>query len=132
VISRNALLSLEKAAKKFNTSRDALMELSIQRLLPIIFQERQRHEMRKNFLNDIELFFNEGLKLLSKLETDLGDEDLMTSHFKQAIRMLSSAQNEIRDFVDRGEVIANFDFKDLAVNIIQSDRDMENDSNKLS
>jgi hypothetical protein len=132
VISRNTLLSLEKAAKRFNTPRDALIELSIRRLLPIIFQEQQRHEVRKNILYEIDMFFDEGLKLLSKLETDLGDEDPMTSHFKHAIRALSSAQNDIRDLVARGEMIENFDFKHLAVNIAQGDRDMENDSNKLS
>ena len=47
VISRSTLLSLEEVAHEFNASRDALIEYSIQRLLPVIKRERKRHLRRK-------------------------------------------------------------------------------------
>ena len=39
VLSRNSLLSLEDIAKNFNAPRDVLIEISVQRLLPIITAE---------------------------------------------------------------------------------------------
>ena len=56
VISRSALKSLEKASKEANAPRDAIVEMSIQRLMPIIARERQKHSMRKRILNDIRNF----------------------------------------------------------------------------
>ena len=44
VISRRSLSSLDEISKFFNSPRDALVELSVQRLLPIIDKERKKHE----------------------------------------------------------------------------------------
>lgn len=114
VISRKALKSLEKAAKQYNTPRDAIVEMSIQRLLPIISRERQKHEKRKKILNDIKNFMNTGLELLAEFESDLGQEDSTTMHFKNAIKALAATQEEIRMFVNKGEKIEDFDFEYLA------------------
>ena len=43
VLSRRSLLSLENVSKNFNAPRDALVELSVQRLFPIIAKEREKH-----------------------------------------------------------------------------------------
>jgi hypothetical protein len=121
VISRNSLTSLEKAARKANASRDALVEVSIQRLLPIIARERQKHETRKEILNQINRFLEKGVELLTEFKTDLGDDDPTTNHFKSAIKALASAQNEISAFVRRGDIIENFDLQHLTVSTRQSD-----------
>ncbi|MGD9224844.1 MAG: hypothetical protein PVF26_00005, partial [Desulfobacterales bacterium] len=60
VISRKTLLALEEAAKQFNTSRDVLVESSIQRLLPIIYREQEKHDKRKKILNNINRFWAQG------------------------------------------------------------------------
>ena len=121
VISRNALISLEKTANKFNAPRDALVELSIQRLLPIISREQKKHEMRKIILNEIESILEESIKLLAKLETNLGDDDPTTVIFGRAVKALAVAQNEISGFVDKGEMIEAFDFSHLTVDVRQHD-----------
>jgi hypothetical protein len=121
VISRKTLASLEKAAQKANASRDALVEMSIQRLLPIISRERQKHGMRKEILKEINHFLNKGIGLLAELETDLGDDDPTTMHFKSAIQALASAHNEISAFVDRGDIIETFDLQHLTVSTPQRD-----------
>ena len=121
MISRKSLASLEKAAQKANASRDALVELSIQRLLPIISRERQKHEMRKEILNQINHFWEKGVELLTEFETDLGDDDPTTIHFKSAIKALASAHNEISAFVDKGDIIESFDLQHLAVSTQQPD-----------
>ena len=129
VVSRSTLKSLEKAAKKFNAPRDALVELSIQRLLPIISRERQKHTVRKNFLNNINSFLNEGLELLAKFEADLGQEDMTTAVFSSAIKALQGAQKEIREFVNKGDMIENFNLERIAVSTLQSDEQMDNELN---
>ena len=109
VISRKTLISLEETAGQFNTSRDALVELSIQRLLPIIFREREKHEKRKNILNEIEYFISQGLMLLDELESDLGEEDPVTAKFKGSIENLVDARTHIEALVVRGQLIERFD-----------------------
>ena len=109
VISRKTLISLEKAAGQFNTSRDALVELSIQRLLPIISREREKHEKRKNILNELDDFLNRGLMLLEEFKADLGDEDPTTAKFKGSIEALIDARTHIEAFVVKGQMIERFD-----------------------
>ena len=121
MISRKSLASLEKAAQKANASRDALVEMSIQRLLPIISRERQKHGKRKEVLNQINDFLDKGLALLAEFETNLGDDDPTTVHFKSAIKALASVHNEISAFITRGDIIENFDLQHLSVNTPQGD-----------
>ena len=108
VISRKTLRSLEETAKQFNTSRDALVELSIQRLLPIIYREKDKHEKRKKVLNRIDHFLNQGLQLHKELETDLGEDDVVTGEFKDAIEALVVARTHIGTFIIKGQIIEDF------------------------
>ena len=116
VISRKTLISLEKISEEFEISRDALVEMSIQRLLPIISRERQRHKARKRMLNEINIFLDNGLNLLSQFEKDLGDSDPATIIFRKATEQLSDAQNDIQAFINKGKIIENFEFQQLTFN----------------
>jgi hypothetical protein len=109
VISRKTLLALEAASKQFNTSRDVLVELSIQRLLPIIYREQEKHEKRKKILDDISYFLDQGATLLEEFETDLGKDDPVSAEFKRAIEVLTDACTHIGTFVVRGKMIERFD-----------------------
>ena len=108
VVSRRTLRSLEEIAAKFNTSRDALVELSIQRLLPIIYREQEKHEQRKNLLNEIDHFLNQGVRLHEKLETDLGEDDVVASEFRGTIKTLIEARSHIGAFIVKGQIIESF------------------------
>ena len=109
VISRKTLISIEKTAEQFNTSRDALVELSIQRLWPIISREREKHEKRKNILNDIDYFLSQGLMLLEEIKADLGEEDPATAEFKGSIETIIGARTQIEAFIVKGRMIERFD-----------------------
>jgi hypothetical protein len=109
VISRKTLLALEEAASQFNTPRDVLVELSIQRLLPIIYREQEKHKKRKKILNEIEYFLDQGTALLEKFETDLGKDDPVSAEFKRAIEVLADSRTHIGAFVTKGQMIENFD-----------------------
>ncbi len=109
VISRKTLISLEETATQFDTSRDALVELSVQRLIPIISREREKHEKRKNILNDIDYFLSQGLMLLEELKADLGEEDPVTEKFKGSIEALIDARTHIEAFILKGKMIEHFE-----------------------
>jgi LmbE family N-acetylglucosaminyl deacetylase len=108
VVSRRTLSSLEETSRKFDTPRDALVEYSIQRLLPVIAKERERHRRRKAILKDINAHLAQGLKILQKAQTQLGEEDPVCTRFEAAMHSLVSAQNHIEIYVEKGSVIEDF------------------------
>jgi hypothetical protein len=111
VISRRALLCLEKTAGQFNASRDALVEMSIQRLLPIISREKEKHEKRKKILKEIDGFMDQGRALLEQFEADLGGDDPVVTKFKNGVETLEDARGEISDFITRGQMIEHFNVR---------------------
>ena len=108
VVSRRTLSCLEQTSRQFNAPRDALVEYSIQRLLPVIAKERERHRKRKEVLNDINAHLEQGLKILQKARSLLGEEDPVFARFESAMHGLVNAQAHIEDFVKRGSVIEDF------------------------
>ena len=109
VISRNALLSLEDIANHFNAPRDALIEFSVQRLLPIIANERRQHEKRKNLFAKIQRHLEEGHRLLKQTYAELGEDDLMTDRLSAAIGTYESAFKQMAALMERGKNVEEFE-----------------------
>jgi hypothetical protein len=109
VMSRNSLLSLEDIAKHFNAPRDVLIEISVQRLMPIITTERQRYAKRKAVFSKISRHLEEGRKLLNIAYTELGEEDQLTDRLTAAMGMYESAFKQMSNFMERGKGIEAFD-----------------------
>jgi hypothetical protein len=119
VISRNALVSLEDISKNFNAPRDVLIEFSVQRLLPIIANERQRHGKRKALFDKIQRHLEAGRKLLKETFAELGEEDPMTDRLSAAIGTYESACKQMAALVERGKNIEEFEPSGLQkVNVI--------------
>jgi hypothetical protein len=108
VISRKTLYSLEETSKKFNTPRDALVEYSILRLLPVIAVEREKHQKRKELLADISQHLENGLKILQKSKLLLGEDDPVVIRLEFALKALVNAQSNIETYVERGKIIESF------------------------
>ena len=108
VLSRKTLSCLERAAREFDTPRDALVEYSIQRLLPVIIKEREKHLRRKEVLDDLLKYLEQGEKLLTKSKERLGEDDPVYSRLKSAFSTLISAYRHIDDYVERGKIIEDF------------------------
>jgi hypothetical protein len=108
VISRRTLSCLEQTSRQFNAPRDALVEYSIQRLLPVIAKERERHSKRKEILNDINTHLEQGLKILQKARSLLGEDDPVYSRFETAMQSLVNSQSHIENYVKKGSVIEDF------------------------
>jgi hypothetical protein len=108
VISRRSLSSLENVSKNFNASRDALVEFSVQRLLPIIAKERKKHEKRKQMLGEIGNHFEEGSVLLNKLKGSLDTEDPIFQKFESVMAVYENAYHYMASFVEKGKIIEEF------------------------
>jgi len=108
VVSRRTLSCLEQTSQQFNAPRDALVEYSIQRLLPVIKKERKRHRMRKAVLNDINTLLAEGLEILHKAKSLLGEDDPVYVRFETAMHSLINSQSHIEDYVKKGRGIEEF------------------------
>ena len=108
VISRRSLSFLESISDEFDAPRDALVEYSVRRLLPVIAKERQRHEKRKKLQAEISNHFLEGANLLSKAEELLGDDDPIVSKLAASISVYKNALDDIDNFIERGKIIEEF------------------------
>ena len=108
VISRRTLSSLDETSKRFNAPRDALVEYSIQRLLPVIAREREKHRRRKEILRDMNNSMEDGLKILKKSKTLLGEDDPVFLRWESAMKMLVNTQRDIEAFIEKGKIIEDF------------------------
>jgi hypothetical protein len=108
VISRRTLSCLDQTSRQFNAPRDALVEYSIQRLLPVIAKERERHRKRKAILSDINAHLAQGVKILQKAQSLLGEEDPVYARFETAMQALANSQSHIENYVKKGSIIEDF------------------------
>ena len=108
VISRKTLLSLDETSKRFNAPRDALVEYSIQRLLPVIAREREKHRRRKEILRDMNANIESALKILYKSGKLLGEDDPVFIRWQSAMKTLVNARDDIGVFIEKGKIIEEF------------------------
>ena len=108
VLSRKTLSSLDRTARSQNAPRDALVEYSIQRLLPIILKEREKHLMRKEILGDLTDFLKAGEKILRKSKASLGVDDPVYDRLRAAMVGLVNAYRHIDSYVEKGKIIEEF------------------------
>jgi len=108
VLSRRTLLSLDQTAKSLNARRDAIVEYSIQRLIPIIAEEKEKHRKRKIIFNEMTKHLEHGKKILQKSVKLLGKDDPVYCKFESVIAACTSAYNNIDSFIEKGEIIEEF------------------------
>lgn len=108
VLSRRTLQLLEQAAREYGAPRDALVEFSIKRLLPIVEEEQEKHSRRKEILAEMKHQLRAGMELLRRSEAILGEEDLVTGKLASAVASFSAAFKHIEAFVERGSGLEEF------------------------
>lgn len=108
VVSRKTLSCLGEVAKRFDAPRDALVEYSIQRLLPIIKEEKEKHRKRKEILEELYQFNALGEKILEKSRKMLGEDDPVYDKLQSAMAYNRNTEQYIRSFVERGDIIEEF------------------------
>ena len=109
VISRKSLHSLDEISRSFNAPRDALVEYSVQRLLPIIVNEQHHHDMRKKIFGEIAEHFQAGIQLLNKIDRSLGSDDPIYDRMTSVIANYENNFAWMKAFIEKGKVIESFD-----------------------
>jgi hypothetical protein len=109
VISRKSLRSLESVSKSHNAPRDALVEFSVQRLLPIIINEQKKHQTRKKMRSAIVAHLRAGGALLDRVKDALGTEDPVSSRMAALMTNYENTFAAIDAFIERGKLIEEFD-----------------------
>jgi hypothetical protein len=108
VLSKRTLSCLDHVSQNLNAPRDALVEYSIQRLMPVIEKERKRHRKRKAFLEQMQAYLLHGEQLLRRARSDLGSDDPVTNRLEAVVSSCRSAVDTVSAFVDKGNVIEDF------------------------
>jgi hypothetical protein len=109
VISRQSLLLLDKISRAFNAPRDALVELSVRRLLPVIDNEQKKYEMRKAAFSAMQKHLDKGRQLLDKMADQLGGEDPIVTKLASVMDTYTVATKSIGTFLERTRGIEDFD-----------------------
>jgi hypothetical protein len=122
VISRRSLSLLDEISRAFNAPRDALVEFSVRRLLPVIDNEQKKYEMRKAAFSGIQLHLKKGRQLLKQMIPQLGEDDPVVSRLASVMDTYSVAANAIGDFLERTQGIADFDPENLNQMDVQFER----------
>jgi hypothetical protein len=122
VISRQSLLLLDKISRAFNAPRDALVEFSVRRLIPVIDNEQKKYELRKAQFTGIQKHFTEGGQLLKKIIGQLGKDDPVVGKLTPVMDSYAVAVKAIEAFLERTRNIEDFDSKDLNKIEVQMER----------
>jgi hypothetical protein len=122
VISRQSLSLLDEISRAFNAPRDALVEFSVRRLLPVIDREQKRYESRKAAFEGIRRHFEKGRRLLADMQEELGEDDPVVARMNSVMENYAGAAKAIEAFLERTRGIEDFDPEDLNQMDVQFER----------
>jgi len=108
VISRRTLENLDQISKHYKTPRDMLVEFSIERIMPLIQEERKKHENRKKLLNDLDELRNNSRSLFQKADKTLDRDDPVLEKLYQMLRTIDQGCSEIDSVIEKGQKLEEF------------------------
>ncbi len=84
------------------------MELSIERIIPLLFKEKKKHKERKKVLAKMHDLLAEGDDILRTVKSSLDEDDPV---YRRIITMMQSVKNccsDVEACVERGRKIEEF------------------------
>jgi len=108
VISRKTLENLERVSRRFQAPRDALVEFSIERIMPLLKKEKQKHEKRKTLRPKLKEFLENGTELLEQADAVLDRDDPVFEKITQMVETLQSGCDEIDTIIEKGQKLEEF------------------------
>ena len=109
IISRETLETIDETCDSLSLSRDALIEYSVRRLLPIIEKEIANHRKRKHMLDLVKKHFKDSRIVLSQMKENVGAEDPIYKAFKNTVAACKQVNTQINDIISKGKVLEGFD-----------------------
>ena len=99
VLSRDALLALEFVAKSTGLPRDLLVELCIQRLVPVLDSEQEKQQKRADLLGDLTVLCQQTEALYLQSAERLGEDDPATRLLQSFCMQGQRYFNELRQII---------------------------------
>ena len=108
VISRKTLESLEQVCKRYQTPRDALVEFSIERIMPLLNEEKKKHLNRQKLQEKLDTFLAHSRELLDEADKVLERDDPVFEQVYQMARTAQSGYDEISQIIEKGRRLEEF------------------------
>jgi len=108
VLSRRSLDVLEFVARQQNIPRDLLVEISIQRLLPVLNDEQKKHASRKLICQEMENLLIQGQALLAQTGQLLGEDDKTFPLIEEVVQLCRGNTMALKAIIARGQSIDKF------------------------
>ena len=108
VVSRKSLESLERVSMQYDTPRDALVEYSIERILPLLAREKEKHKKRKLLLEELHGYLQSGTRLLQQAKDDLGQDDPVFLEMLNMMGVVKNCCRGVEQSVAKGNKIEKF------------------------
>ena len=105
VVSQKSLSTLNAVSEQFSASRDDIVELSIQRLLPVFEKEHRRQGNREKASAKIKEHFIQGKPLMDEIRRLVGEDDSLYRSFQAVMLSYAKTFAEIETLVDNGKQI---------------------------
>lgn len=109
VISRRTLEILEQVSRKYQAPRDALVEFSIERIMPLIEEEKRKHDRRKSLQADLEELKKMSRKLIEDADRALERDDPVLERIFQMYKAVKIGCSEIDAVISKGERLEDFE-----------------------
>ena len=107
VISRKSVTTLDRISKQYDMPRDDLVEYSIQRLFPILLEERRKQLSREKAFIKIVDHFSRGNQMLDEIRNLLGKEDPIYKSVDSILSLYDDVHKYIENFIKKGKKIAD-------------------------
>ncbi len=108
VLSRRSLDVLDHVARQQHIPRDLLVEISIQRLLPVMNDEQKKHANRKLIHGEMSSFMEQGEAILRMAGQLLGTEDQAYTLVAEVIRLCAANMLALQAMISKGRSIEEF------------------------
>ncbi len=102
VLSRSSLRAINDVAQKQKISRDALVEISIKRLLPVIESELEKHIIRKTLFKEMQNYLKTGEHLCEKARKLLGRDDALSDMLEKQVSLAERNISAVAAIIEKG------------------------------
>lgn len=109
VLNRRSLEIIEMLSREKKIPRDFLVEIAIQRLLPVFNSEQAKHKLRSTIYKDMKRHLNQGKKLFEKAEHLLGEDDTICEMIKKSNEINEKNVTEMRRLIEKGKAMEDFE-----------------------
>ena len=108
VLSKKSLEILDTVARKEQVPRDQLVEISIQRLIPLMNAEQEKHRMRLLLHKKLNSLQRQCANLLKNTIEQLGEEDQATELVQDICDVMAEGSGELKTLIKKGQALEQY------------------------